>query len=172
MALVKLLKYELRSNLGCCLSPLNASIQLSGIETLGLRVQRHCDNAIRLAQYLNDHPAVTKVHYPGLPQDAAHPTALKLFNGRYGGILTFELESREKAFRFIDHLKLSLNLSNLGDARTLVIHPASTIYSGFFPDELYRLGVKDELVRVSVGLEESRDIIADFDHALSTLKTD
>ena len=125
-----------------------------------------------LAQFLDDHPVVKNVHYPGLPKDPAHKTAVKLFNGRFGGILTFELESQDKAFRFIDHVKLALNLSNLGDARTLVIHPASTIYQGFFPDELDQLGVNERLVRVSVGLEESKDIIADFAQALSLNNTD
>ena len=170
LALLAFIRSEFLANFGGCLSPANAAIHLSGVETLALRVERHCANADALARFLAEHPAVKSVHYPGLANDPGHAAAEKLFNGRYGGLLTFEVESRETAFQVINGLRLAQNLANIGDAKTLVILPASTIYHNFSPQEGQLMGVTDGLIRVSVGLEEEEDIIADFDRALKDLK--
>jgi O-acetylhomoserine (thiol)-lyase len=171
LALLALIRLELLTNLGCCISPANAAIQLSGIETLVLRVKHHCANASGLAQFLTQHSEVIKVHYPGLKNDPGHHIANRLFNGRFGGLLTFEVESQEAAFKVINRLKLAQNLANLGDAKTLVIHPASTIYLHYTPEERLFMGVTDGLIRVSVGLETLDDIIEDFNDALEGIKS-
>jgi len=167
LALLAFIRSEFLSNFGGCISPANAAIQLSGVETLALRVEQHCANAYVLAQFLAQHPQVKSVHYPGLEDDPGHAVAERLFNGRYGGLLTFEVESQETAFKVINQLRLAQNLANIGDAKTLVIHPASTIYLNFSPEERQLMGVTDGLIRVSVGLEDKDDIIADFDNALN-----
>ena len=154
LALLAFIRSEFLSNFGGCISPANAAIHLSGVETLALRVERHCANADALARFLADHPSVKSVHYPGLPDDPGYAAAQALFGGRYGGMLTFEVESQETAFQVINHLRLAQNLANIGDAKTLVIHPASTIYHNFSPQERELMGVTDGLIRVSVGLED------------------
>jgi len=170
LALLAFMRSEFLANFGGCLSPTNAAIHLSGVETLALRVERHCANAEALAHFLARHPAAKSVHYPGLADDPGHAAAKKLFGGRYGGLLTFEVESEEKAFQVINGLRLAQNLANIGDAKTLVIHPASTIYHNFSPQERELMGVTDGLIRVSVGLEDESEIIADFDRALKNAK--
>jgi len=169
LALLAFMRSEFLSNFGGCISPANAAIHLSGVETLALRVERHCANADALARFLARRPVVKSIHYPGLEDDPGHAVAEELFGGRYGGMLTFEVESQETAFQVINHLRLAQNLANIGDAKTLVIHPASTIYLNFSPQERELMGVTDGLIRVSVGLEDESDIIADFDQALKDL---
>mgnify|MGYP005837191683 CR=1 FL=1 len=156
-------------NTGACLSPFNAFLQFSGVETLGLRMERHCSNALELARYLSGHPRILEVNYPGLPNNPFHEIARRQFGGRYGALLTFKLGTRERCFQFIDGLRMIKNLANIGDTRTLVIHPASTIYSGCTEEERLAAGVTEDLIRVSVGIEDVKDIISDMERALGGL---
>jgi len=151
-------------NAGSCLSPVNAFIAQNGLETLGLRIKQHCQNALELAHRLSAHSAVKSVDYPGLSQHPYHAVASKVFNGGFGAILTVTLDSKETCFRVINQLKLVKNIANLGDTKTLVIHPASTIFQD-------RSGVAPGLIRVSVGIENIDDIWADFKQALEESST-
>jgi len=153
-------------DLGGCPAPMNSFLMLQGLETLSGRIVKHCENAEKLAQYLQGHPNVCWVNYPGLPSSTFRSRVVKLFNGRGGGLLTFGLGDKEKAFRFIDSLKLAKNLANLGDAKTLVIHPSSTIFHEFNIAEQNKMGVGEDMIRVSVGIEDFEDIKADFEQAI------
>lgn len=166
LAFLSIARRHVFQNTGCCLSPFNAYLHLLGVETLALRMEKHCSNALALAQSLCDHPMAKQVNYPGLDRSRYHNLAKAQFGDRYGGLLTFELASRDQAYRFIDALKLAKNLANLGDAKTLVIHPASTLYRDCTPEQTAHAGVTDRMIRVSVGIENSNDIINDFDQAL------
>ena len=156
-------------DLGCCPSPFNSFLHLTGIEGLALRMEAHCRNALALAEYLSVNPKVQWVNYPGLKTSPYYEVADRLFGGQFGGILTFGLGSAESAYKLIDKLSLAQNLANIGDSKTLVIHPASTIFSEFAPEERSAMGVPDDLIRVSVGVESTRDIIADFESALHNI---
>ena len=153
-------------DLGGCPAPMNSFLMLQGLETLTVRMSKHCENALLLAQYLQNHPMVSWVNYPGLSHSRYHGRVKKLFYGLGGGVLTFGLGTKDRAFRFIDSLKLARNLANLGDAKTLVIHPASTIFHEFTDSENEKMGVKEDMVRVSVGIEDFEDIQKDFDQAI------
>lgn len=164
------LRKLMHKDFGACPAPMNSFLLTEGIETLGLRMERHCSNALTLARFLKGNPRVSWVNYPGLEDSPFHDIAARQFGGRFGGVLTFGLASRADAFRLINSLKLAKNLANIGDAKTLVIHPASTICVDYPPDKRLLLGVTDELVRVSVGLEHPDDIITDFKNALETIQ--
>ncbi len=153
-------------DLGGCPAPMNSFLMLQGLETLSGRMSKHCENAEKLAQFLQAYPKVCWVNYPALPDNEFHSRVNKLFGGRGGGLLTFGLGDKQKAFRCIDSLKLAKNLANLGDAKTLVIHPASTIFHEFAADEKHEMGVTEDIVRVSVGIEDFEDIRADFKQAI------
>jgi O-acetylhomoserine/O-acetylserine sulfhydrylase len=157
---------------GAALSPFNAFLFLQGLETLSLRVERHCQNALAFAQWLSKHPQVAWVNYPGLPSHPSHTRAKRYVRaGLYGSILTFGIKGGLAAGRkFIDSVKLASLLANVGDAKTLVIHPASTTHQQLSDSEQKASGVSEDLVRVSVGLEHLDDIIADFDQALKAAK--
>ena len=159
----------IHKDFGACAAPMNSFLLTEGIETLALRMERHCENALKLAHFLNNHPKVAWVNYPGLPDSPWHETALRQFGGRFGALLSFGLADRESAFRAINGLRLAKNLANIGDAKTLVIHPASTICADFGPEEKALMGVNEEMVRVSVGIEAIDDIIDDFSAALDTI---
>ena len=122
------LRKQVVQNTGCCLSPFAAFIQNLGLETLSLRMEKHCSNAFRLAQELQQLEPIMELNYPGLPDNPYHSRAAALFSGDFGALLTFKLKTKEQCFRFINNLNIARNLANLGDAKTLVIHPASTIY--------------------------------------------
>ncbi len=155
---------------GPSLSPFNSFLLLQGLETLSLRVQRHTDNALALAQWLEQHEAVEYVLYPGLESSAYHSLAKKYLTNGFGGILQFGIKgSKEKASRFIDELKLASHLANVGDAKTLVIHPASTTHQQLSEAEQIASGVQPNQVRVSVGIEHIEDIKADFENAFSKI---
>jgi O-acetylhomoserine (thiol)-lyase len=145
---------------------MNSFLMLQGLETLPARMVKHCENAKELARWLQAHPKVPWVDYPGLKGSKSSGRVAKLFGGHGGGLLTFGLSNKEKAFAFIDSLKLAKNLANLGDAKTLVLHPASTIFQEFSADEQQRMGVAEDMVRVSVGIEDFDDIRADFEQAI------
>jgi O-acetylhomoserine (thiol)-lyase len=148
---------------------MNSFLLTEGIETLGLRMERHCSNARALARFLDKHPKISWVNYPGLEDSPYHEVAERQFSGKFGGVLTFGLASQNEAFRLINGLKLAKNLANIGDAKTLVIHPASTICVDYTPEQRHLMGVFDEMVRVSVGLEHHEDIIGDFAQSLDFL---
>jgi len=153
-------------DLGGCAAPMNSFLMLQGLETLGVRMAKHCINAKELAGYLRSHRRVGWVNYPGLGESSFSDRVVKLFDGRGGGLLTFSLVDKERAFGFIDCLRLAKNLANLGDAKTLVIHPSSTIFHEFSAEQQVRMGVTDDMVRVSVGIEDFEDIRGDFEQAL------
>jgi len=160
------LRKLMHKDFGACAAPMNSFLLTEGIETLALRMERHCTSALALACFLKSHPKVAWVNYPGLEDSPFHQVAKRQFGGRYGGLLTFGLASKEEAFRFINGLQMVKNLANIGDAKTLVIHPASTICVDYSPEQRRLMGVSDELVRVSVGLEHFSDISGDFSRAL------
>ncbi|GGH64192.1 O-acetylhomoserine (thiol)-lyase [Filimonas zeae] len=153
-------------DLGPALSPFNSFLLLQGLETLSLRVQRHVDNALTLATWLQQHPQVEFVEYPGLADNTYHTLARKYLKHGFGGILNFGIKGgKEKASQLIDSLKLASHLANVGDAKTLVIHPASTTHEQLSAEEQVAAGVKPNQVRVSVGIEHVEDIKADFEQA-------
>ena len=156
----------IHKDFGACAAPMNSFLLTEGIETLALRMERHCTNALKLAGYLDGHARVRWVNYPGLADSPFHGVATRQFGGRFGGILTFGLADRAAAFRVINSLTLARNLANIGDAKTLVIHPASTICCDYTPEVNALMGVTEEMVRVSVGIEAIDDIIEDFAGAL------
>ncbi len=153
-------------DLGPCLSPFNAFLLLQGLETLSLRVQRHNDNATALAQWLSEHPAVGWVNHPSLPEHPSHSLARKYLRNGFGSVLAFGIEGgREAGRRFIDSVRLASHLANVGDAKTLVIHPATTTHQQLSADEQLASGVTPDLIRVSVGIEHLDDIKADLEQA-------
>jgi len=153
-------------DLGGCPAPMNSFLMMQGLETLAVRMDKHCDNALRLAEYLQGHDKVRWVNYPGLADSEFYGRTEKLFGGRGGGLLTFGLGDKDKAFKFIDSVRLAKNLANLGDAKTLVLHPASTIFHEFSADQQKKMDVTDDMVRVSVGIEDFEDIRNDFKQAI------
>lgn len=156
-------------NLGSCLSPFNAFLNSLGLETLGVRMERLCYNALKLAEHIQSNSKIITVNYPGLKGSKWHDIAFKQFNGYYGSILTIRAGTKENAFTIIDNLKYAVNAANIGDTRTLVIHPSSTIYAKNSEEEKNSAGVYDDLIRVSVGLEDIEDIINDFDAAFEKI---
>jgi len=154
-------------DLGGAMSPMNAFLFLQGLETLHLRMARHCENGMAVAKFLDSHPLVTWVNYPGLPSHPGYGLAQKYLPKGVGSILGFGIKGgREAGRRFIESAKLASHLANIGDAKTLVIHPASTTHSQQTPEELKAAGITDDYVRISVGLEDVQDILADLDQAL------
>ncbi|HKU66715.1 MAG TPA: O-acetylhomoserine aminocarboxypropyltransferase/cysteine synthase family protein [Candidatus Baltobacteraceae bacterium] len=161
-------RVQLLRDIGAALSPFNSWLLLQGLETLGLRVQRHNENAQAIAEYLEQHPKVASVAYPGLPSHGAHARAQQYFEGKGGAILTFRLKGGEEAAkRFIDSLQLFSILANVGDAKSLVIHPATTTHQQLTQEEQLANGVDGSTIRFSVGIEDKADIIADIEQALA-----
>ena len=157
---------------GSSQSPFNSFLLLQGLETLSLRVQRHVDNALALAQWLEKHPQVEFVEYPGLASSPYHALAKKYLKNGFGGILNFGVVGdKENASKLIDNLKLASHLANVGDAKTLVIHPASTTHEQLSLDEQLAAGVKPNQVRISVGIEHIEDIKADLQQAFDKIST-
>lgn len=156
---------------GPALSPFNSHQFLLGLETLSLRMQRHCDNTLALAQWLEQHPQVAWVLYPGLPSHKHHARARQLLRNGFGGVLSFGIKGGGDAGRrFIDNVKLASHLANVGDAKTLVIQPATTTHSQLSEAEQKTAGVTPDLIRVSVGLEHIEDIKEDFAEAFAASK--
>ncbi len=167
MAYTVRMRTDIWENMGGCLAPANAFMNIVGMETLGLRMQRICENAAALAEALSHIPGV-KVNYPTLSTHPDHELAERELNGRGGGILTFRVGSKEKAFRVLNALKYVLIASNIGDIRTLALHPASTLYIKRTEEQKEAAGVYDDLIRVSVGIEDAEDLIEDFTQAIET----
>lgn len=159
---------QMLRDFGPTLAPLSAHEIGLGIETLSLRVQRHCDNALDVARHLEVHPKVAWVSYPGLESHPSHEVAKRVLENGFGGVVVFGVVGgREAGIGFIEGLELFSNLANVGDAKSLVIHPASTTHSQLSDEELKRAGVGSDLVRLSVGIEDIDDIIEDIDRALA-----
>jgi O-acetylhomoserine (thiol)-lyase len=157
-------------DLGSCLSPFNAFLFLLGLETIHLRMPRHCENALKLAQWLEKSPQVSWVNYPGLPSHPNYALAKKYLPDGQGAIFGFGIKGgREAGVRFINSVKLASHLANVGDSKTLVIHPASTTHQQLSEPEQRAAGVTPDFVRVSVGTEHIEDIIADFEQALKAV---
>lgn len=157
-------------NTGSALSPFNAFLILQGIETLGLRMERHCDNALAVAKYLQAHPKVEWVNFAGLDNDKYHALAKKYFKGKPASLLTFGIKGGfDAGVKFYDQLQLIKRLVNIGDAKSLACHPASTTHRQLTEDEQVRAGVRPETIRISVGIEHISDIIADLEQAFAAV---
>jgi len=167
LAYILKMRLTLLRDIGPCLSPFNAFQILQGLETLHVRMPRHCSNALKVAEFLEAHPEVAWVNYPGLKSHPDHARATQYLPSGQGAILGFGIKGGAKAgARFIDSVKLASHLANIGDAKTLVIHPATTTHSQLSAEQQIASGVSPDYVRVSVGIEDVEDIIADLDQAL------
>jgi O-acetylhomoserine (thiol)-lyase len=172
LAFILKVRVTLLRDTGAALSPFNAFQFLQGLETLPLRQERHSQNALALAHWLKTHPAVRWVNYPGLADHPGHVVAKKYLQRGFGGLLGFGIKGGSEAGKkFINSVKLLSHLANIGDAKTLVIHPASTTHQQLTPDEQAATGVTPDYIRVSVGLENLEDIKADIDQALRQATT-
>ena len=161
------LRVVLLRDVGASLSPFNSFLFLQGIETLHLRIRRHCENALAVARFLEAHPAVAWVRYPGLPSHPAHATAARYLEGGFGGVLTFGVKGGEAEARaVIKEAKLFSLVANVGDAKSLVIHPWSTTHEQLAPEDRLVAGVTPDLIRLSVGIEDAEDLTEDLGQAL------
>ncbi len=154
-------------NLGACISPDNCWAFLQGMETLSLRMERHSENGLAVAKYLDAHDDVEWVNYPGLPGNANYDTASRYLKNGFGGMVAFGIKGgRESGIRFIESLKLFSHVANVGDAKSLAIHPASTTHSQLSADQLKESGISDSMIRLSIGIEHLDDIVEDLGQAL------
>ncbi len=168
VAFILKMRLQLLRDIGACMSPFNAFLKLQGLETLHLRMASICDNALRTAEFLAAHGKVKWVNYPGLKTSASHAAAKKYLSGGFGGLLGFGLKGGFEAGRkFIEALKLFSHLANIGDAKSLAIHPASTTHSQLTPEEQVSTGTSPDYVRLSLGIEDFVDIQADLEQALA-----
>jgi O-acetylhomoserine (thiol)-lyase len=168
IAFIMKMRLQFLRDVGSCLSPFNSFLLLQGLETLHLRMERHCSNALKVAQYLEAHPKVKWTNYPGLKSSKYHDLAKKYLTNGYGALVGFGLKSGfEGGSKFINALQLHSHVANIGDARSLAIHPASTTHSQLTAEERDSAGVTDDYVRLSVGIEDIEDIIADLEQALA-----
>lgn len=160
-------RVQLLRDLGPALSPFNAFLFLQGLETLPLRMKKHSENALAVAQFLKEHPLVAWVNYPGLEEQPSHELAKKYLKGNYGGIVGFGIKGGlEAGKRFIESVKLLSHLANIGDAKSLVIHPASTTHQQLTREEQEETGATEDYIRLSIGIEDIEDIKEDIDQAL------
>ena len=167
VAFILKVRVQLLRDLGPALSPFNSFLFLQGLETLPLRVKKHSENALEIANFLKTHPQIAWVNYPGLKDNPSHKTASKYLNGGFGAIVGFGIKGgMEAGKKFINSVKLLSHLANIGDAKTLVIHPASTTHQQLTKEEQKATGVTEEFIRLSIGLEDIDDIKADIDQAL------
>jgi O-acetylhomoserine (thiol)-lyase len=167
VAFIIKVRVQLLRDIGACMSPFNAFLFLQGLETLPLRQKKHSENALKVAQFLKTHPLVTWVNYPGLPEHPSHKLATKYLGNTYGGIVGFGIKGGlESGKKFINSVKLLSHLANIGDAKSLVIHPASTTHSQLTKTEQEETGVTEDYVRLSIGIEDFEDIKEDIDQAL------
>ncbi len=167
VAFIIKVRVQLLRDLGAPLSPFNAFLFLQGLETLPLRVKRHSENALKVAQFLKKHSLVTWVNYPGLEEHPSYKLAVKYLKGNFGGLVGFGIKGGlEAGKRFIESVKLLSHLANIGDAKSLVIHPASTTHQQLTREEQEETGVTEDFIRLSVGLEDVEDIKEDIDQAL------
>ena len=168
VAFILKVRVQLLRDIGAALSPFNAFQLIQGLETLPLRIQKHSENALAVAKHLKAHPAVAWVTYPGLEDSPNHAMAAKYLRGGFGGIVGFGIKGGlEEGKRFINSVKLFSHLANIGDAKSLVIHPASTTHQQLTAEEQETTGVTQDYIRLSVGIESIEDILADLDQALT-----
>ena len=168
IAFIMKMRLQFLRDVGSCLSPFNAFLLLQGLETLHLRMERHCANAMKVAQFLEAHPKVKWTNYPGLKSSKYHDLAKKYLTNGYGALVGFGLKSGlDGGRKFIDSLVLHSHVANIGDARSLAIHPASTTHSQLSAAERDSAGVTDDYVRLSVGIEDIDDLLADLEQALA-----
>jgi O-acetylhomoserine (thiol)-lyase len=161
-------RVQLLRDLGPALSPFNAFLFLQGLESLHLRMERHSSNAQAVAEYLNSHPAVNWVYYPGLPDNKYHELAKKYLPRGSGAILAFGVKGgREAGRKIVDNVKLFSLLANVGDSKSLIIHPATTTHQQLTPEQQLSSGVTEDMLRLSIGVEDIKDIIADLEQALA-----
>ncbi len=158
-------------NMGAAISPFNSFLVMQGIETLPVRMDRHCENALAVAKHLESHPQVEWVRYAGLENSKDYPLVQKYMGGRASSILSFGIKGgRESGAKFIDALKMAVRLVNIGDAKTLACHPATTTHRQLSAEEMITAGVSEDMVRLSIGIEHIDDILADIDQALAAAK--
>lgn len=161
-------RVQMMRDLGTVISPFNSFLFLQSLETLSLRVNQHCENALEVAEFLEKHPAVSWVNYPGLESNPSYKNAKKYLKGKYGGIIGFGIKGGlEEGKKFIENVELASHLANIADTKTLVVHPASTTHSNLSPDEQLASGVTPDFIRLSVGIENVEDIIEDLNQALN-----
>jgi len=163
-------RVRLLRDIGAALSPFNGFLFLQGLETLDIRVKKHSENAFEVAKFLKEHPKVNWINYPGLEDDSSHEVASKYLKGGYGALIGFGIKGGLEAGKhFIENVELLSHLANIGDAKSLVIHPASTTHQQLTPEEQETTGVTQDFIRLSIGLENVEDIIADIDQSLSKI---
>ncbi|MCC4771018.1 aminotransferase class V-fold PLP-dependent enzyme [Methanosarcina sp. DH2] len=167
VAFVFKVRLQLLRDTGAAISPFNSFLLLQGLETLHLRIERHAENALKVAKYLSEHPKVSWVNYPGLPDHPSHELATRYLKGGYGALLGFGVKGGAEAGKqFINSLKLFSHVANIGDSKSLVIHPATTTHQQLTPAEQEATGVTPDYIRLSVGIEDIEDIISDLEQAL------
>lgn len=160
---------ESLNHMGACISPFNAWLLLRGLKTLAVRMKKHCENAMQVAQYLSFHPKVAVVHYPGLRIHPGYELACNQMSG-FGGMVAFEVKgNRQDAKKVADHVELFTNAVSLGDCDSLLCHPASTVSSSYTPEQLKEAGIAETMIRLSVGIEDPRDICNDLGSALKKI---
>jgi O-acetylhomoserine (thiol)-lyase len=169
IALIAALRQEVYRNVGACLAPHNAYLQTLGLETMSLRIEKSCANTLALAKYLEKHPLTKGVNYPGLASSPYHELAMNQFGDRYGGVLTFDLETEQQCFAFADALKLIRRATNINDNKTLILHPSSTIFTEYPDEEKLEMGVRPTMLRLSVGIEDHEDLIEDLEEGFKSL---
>ncbi len=169
LAFVARLKKEIHKNMGVCMAPQIAYLHSLGLETLSLRVEKACENALSIATCLQDNKKVEDVSYPGLSSSVFHELAKKQFDNRFGSVLAFKLADKETCFRFLNHLKVIKRATNLGDNTSLIIHPASTIFIDCTAEEKEMMGAGEGVIRLSVGIENVEDLTGDIQQALDSL---
>jgi O-acetylhomoserine (thiol)-lyase len=169
LALLGSLRREVFRNVGSCLAPHHAYLHSLGLETMSLRIDKSCSNALDLAKFLQQQDGILSVNYPGLPESKFHKKASTQFGNHYGGILTFDLKSRDACFALLDNLHLIKRATNINDNKTLILHPASTIFCEY-PDKLLSdLGVRQTMIRLSVGIEDIDDLRNDLERGIAAL---
>ncbi len=167
VAFIFKVRLQLLRDTGAALSPFNSFLLLQGLETLHLRIQRHSENALEVAKYLSNHPKVSWVNYPGLPDHPSHELASRYLKGGYGALMGFGVKGGAEAGKtFINNLKLFSHVANIGDSKSLVIHPATTTHQQLTPAEQEATGVTPDYIRLSIGIEDIEDIISDLEQAL------
>jgi len=161
-------RVQLMRDIGACISPFNSFLLSLGLETLPLRMKKHCDNALEVAKYLENHPKVSWVSYPGLESHSSHELAKKYLKSGYGALIGFGVKGGISACKkFIERLEIFSHLANIGDAKSLVIHPASTTHEQLSKEEQLACGVTEDFIRLSIGIEDEKDLIFDIEQALS-----
>ncbi len=169
MAFIAALRQEVYRDTGACLSPHNAYLQSLGLETMALRIDKSCQNAQYLAEFIAKRPEVTEVNYPGLTDSPSRPTASRQFNHKYGGVLTFDLNSIEECFSFMDALRVVRRATNINDNKSLILHPASTIFAEYSDEEKKRMAIRPTMLRLSAGIEDYEDLIIDLQKGFASL---